>query len=630
MGQNQWETVEDDDQKDAAPVSDYSWKENSTSDKENNNQTQPVESKDDMPSSAALHFSTLNAVEDDVAQGDTSDEGWQEAVPKSRSLSSRKSSGSRRPSLAKLNTNAINNGDSARYRGRSSPSFSPSRTSSPNEAVPASSAPSSISKKLLKSSSFSPKPATPTAVSSGNIEKSSVIKSASSSPAPSPSSVSVPSTRKNLSYKEVALAPPGTIVKAVEEQVPKESAAEEPTPTQQIVVNPPDVEKTDTLTTEEDKDSKHVIPEKGDSDTKNITVTEVQSPKTENVTSCENVVATVECNIKEESKEVSSVVEYAEIAKKTENEGKESEPASSASEEPTSDSVEEGSKLGNGTSEQMSSEVETAKPPLLVQGEKQEAVEIAKEPSKKLSASAPPFNPSMIPVFSSVIVPAFKEHGGILPPPLNTPPMPVLHPVRKTPHQSATARVPYGPRLSSGYNRSGNRVPRNKPGFQNGDITIVDANCFSPRIMNPNAAEFVPGQPWSPNGHPVSPNGQPGSPNAVSPSPHSCPESPSSFAASLPTSVPVEACEATQVSVQDDDDIEKPSKEMKDENKAEQVEQAEQIKDAELENDCNNDSSEDNIEVSVEASEPPKVVENPSKCWADYSDGEAEIVEVSS
>ncbi|KAJ0965776.1 hypothetical protein J5N97_026914 [Dioscorea zingiberensis] len=156
--------------------------------------------------------------------------------------------------------------------------------------------------------------------------------------------------------------------------------------------------------------------------------------------------------------------------------------------------------------------------------------------------------------------------------------MPAIHPVRKPPHQSATSRVPYGPRLSGGYNRSGNRVPRNKPGFQNGDITIVDANCFSPRIMNPNAAEFVPGQPWSPNSHPVSPNDHPTSPNAISLSPQSLVAS--------PTSVPSEVCETTQASVEGNDNIEKPLKEMDEEKEAVQAEQSEEVKDAEPENDC--------------------------------------------
>ncbi|KAK3221662.1 hypothetical protein Dsin_008687 [Dipteronia sinensis] len=95
------------------------------------------------------------------------------------------------------------------------------------------------------------------------------------------------------------------------------------------------------------------------------------------------------------------------------------------------------------------------------EGEKQDEAETIKETTKKLSAAAPPFNPSTVSVFGSVPVPVpgYKDHGGILPPPVNIPPMLAVNPVRRSPHQSATARVPYGPRLSGGYNRSGNRVP---------------------------------------------------------------------------------------------------------------------------------------------------------------------------
>ncbi|KAJ0965771.1 hypothetical protein J5N97_026909 [Dioscorea zingiberensis] len=368
-----------------------------------------------------------------------------------------------------------------RYRGKSSPSFTPSRTS-PNEAVSAT-APSPISKKLLKSSSFSPKLSTPPSSPAGNtITPKPVI--------PSPSSVSVPSTRKNLSYKEVALAPPGTIVKTVEEQVPKEkdtntkdvvgvkeAAAEELTPRDQIAVDH-DKEKKDQLTAAEEKDSKQLIPKEKDLETKNITVTEVLQQKWRDVVSgdkevevtegakiesdnsdavekpkkiaLETETSDVQCNPKK-SEVVSSVLKNAETTAKREIEGKESQPASSSSEEPNSETLEEGSNFGNGASEQTSSGGETEKASQAQDEKQEEAVEIAKEPSKKLSASAPPFNPStIIPVFSSVIVPGFKEHGGILPPPINTPPMPAIHPVAPSLpiNLSATSRVPYGPRLS--------------------------------------------------------------------------------------------------------------------------------------------------------------------------------------
>ncbi|XP_019098570.1 PREDICTED: protein TSS-like, partial [Camelina sativa] len=151
-------------------------------------------------------------------------------------------------------------------------------------------------------------------------------------------------------------------------------------------------------------------------------------------------------------------------------------------------------------------------------GEKQDACEAQKEMSKKLSASAPPYTPTTIPIFGSIAVPGFKDHGGILPSPLNMPPMlPVNHVRRSTPHQSVTARVPYGPRLSGGgYNRSGNRVPRNKPSFPNSTESNGEANQFNgPRIMNPHAAEFIPSQPWVSNGYPVPPNGYLASPNGA-------------------------------------------------------------------------------------------------------------------
>ena len=133
--------------------------------------------------------------------------------------------------------------------------------------------------------------------------------------------------------------------------------------------------------------------------------------------------------------------------------------------------------------------------------------ENGKEITKKLSAAAPPFNPSTVPIFGSVAILGLPEQGGILPQPVNIPPMLTVTPVRRSPHQSATARVPYGPRLAGGYNRSGSRVSRNKPAFHNVEH-IVDGNYFMPPlIMNPHAAEFVPSQPWVPNGYPVAPNG---------------------------------------------------------------------------------------------------------------------------
>ncbi|KAL2936460.1 Protein TSS [Bienertia sinuspersici] len=104
-----------------------------------------------------------------------------------------------------------------------------------------------------------------------------------------------------------------------------------------------------------------------------------------------------------------------------------------------------------------------------------------------------------------------------------------VSPIRRSPHQSATARVPYGPRLSGGYNRSGNKGNRIKPGIHNGEH-MGDVNHFNPPIiMNPHATEFVPVQPWLPNGYPVSPNGYMGPPNGM-------PVSPNGYA-TMPTNV---------------------------------------------------------------------------------------------
>ncbi|KAK6156650.1 hypothetical protein DH2020_010898 [Rehmannia glutinosa] len=165
----------------------------------------------------------------DFAIDDTSEEGWQEALPKGRSMTGRKTSASKRPSLAKLNTNFLNNSHPSRNRGR------PSNFNSPKTSVNENAASSGLApKKLAKSASFSPKPNSPSETANGR-EKFSNPKSAPVTPASSEvakasivSSVSVQTAGKLFSYKEVALAPPGTIVKAVsEQQHPEESSEEE-------------------------------------------------------------------------------------------------------------------------------------------------------------------------------------------------------------------------------------------------------------------------------------------------------------------------------------------------------------------------------------------------------------------
>lgn len=140
----------------------------------------------------------------------------------------------------------------------------------------------------------------------------------------------------------------------------------------------------------------------------------------------------------------------------------------------------------------------------------------SQESSKKLSAAAPPYNPGMsaaiLPVFGTLAVTPFKDGrasdpGGILPHPIIIPPvnntMTAVTPICKSPHQSPATRLPYGPRLSghSGYNRPSPRTARIKPQhIPNGEQTMEGNNLNAPnRIMNPNAAEFVPGKAWQPS-----------------------------------------------------------------------------------------------------------------------------------
>ncbi|KAJ4958921.1 hypothetical protein NE237_026032 [Protea cynaroides] len=215
---------------------------------------------------------------------------------------------------------------------------------------------------------------------------------------------------------------------------------------------------------------------------------------------------------------------------------------------------------------------ENGKPSLA--GERQEESEPGKETSRKLFAAAPPFNPSMVAVFGSVPMPGFKDHDGILPLPINVPPMLNVNPVRKS-HQSAMAFVPYGPRLSGGYNRSGNQVLRHKHCFQNAEHA-GDGNHFNPPIiMNPHAIEFIPGQLWVLNSLPayslavpVHTNGYPSSPdgalvpyNCFPASPNSIPKSLNGFLVSPNFSLESSTVEVVENKdkIGTDEDAEKPS-----------------------------------------------------------------------
>ncbi|MCH91319.1 clustered mitochondria protein-like, partial [Trifolium medium] len=116
-GQNS-DTATDENHKEEDVSLDYSITETS-SDKENKSEAQFQEQKIDKVEYTNLDQTMLNEG-NKLAESDNSDEGWQEAVPKGRSVIGRKSSSSRRPTLAKLNTNFINVSQSSKYRGKPS------------------------------------------------------------------------------------------------------------------------------------------------------------------------------------------------------------------------------------------------------------------------------------------------------------------------------------------------------------------------------------------------------------------------------------------------------------------------------------------------------------------------------
>ncbi|XP_013601385.1 PREDICTED: protein TSS-like [Brassica oleracea var. oleracea] len=100
----------------------------SSSDKDNKSEAKPVETKVDKRDMEPQDQVTLVKPESTAQEDDSSDEGWQEAVPKNRYPSGRRT----RPSLAKLNTNFTNaNQQISKSRGKPT-NFASPRTS-PNE-----------------------------------------------------------------------------------------------------------------------------------------------------------------------------------------------------------------------------------------------------------------------------------------------------------------------------------------------------------------------------------------------------------------------------------------------------------------------------------------------------------------
>ncbi|XP_013604060.1 PREDICTED: protein TSS-like [Brassica oleracea var. oleracea] len=500
----------------------------SSSDKDNKSEAKPVETKVDKRDMEPQDQVTLVKPESTAQEDDSSDEGWQEAVPKNRYPSGRRT----RPSLAKLNTNFTNaNQQISKSRGKPT-NFASPRTS-PNEiSISAAGSTSQHAKKALKSPSLNKKKNSSNIVGEKPVSNKSATEQINK-PISMVSPVTV-QAGKLFSYKEVALAPPGTIVKIVAEQLTEETTVPETLDAEKV--DGPEKVKAE----EDESESKH----------------EATETETKNADGNEQGGAAVGGSKLMSSQEDVKAEKAGEEGSPTKTAVSDASQGISESVQTAKDSNGSGPVIGvkqqkdvsDATAKAVDGETEhlpnadlSPKSSVVADGEKQEACEAQKETSKKLSASAPPYTPTTIPIFGSITVPGFNDHVGILPSPVNIPPMlPVNHVRRSTPHQSVTARVPYGPRLSGGgYNRSGNRVPRNKPSFPISPESNGEANQFiGPRIMNPHAAEFIPSQPWVSNGYPVSPNGYLVSPNGTEITQNGYPLSP--VAGAYPCNIPAQ------------------------------------------------------------------------------------------
>uniref|UniRef100_A0A5B6ZE29 Clu domain-containing protein n=1 Tax=Davidia involucrata TaxID=16924 RepID=A0A5B6ZE29_DAVIN len=329
----------------------------------------------------------------EVVQETSSDEGWQEANSKVRSGNGAgRKFGRRRPVLAKVN---INNTEYSNFRDSS---YSREAVSLGQKTMP----------KTVPTESSALKQGKALSLSAG--EESTKLQPKTSGARVSPTSVPkispTPATltamaSKSLSYKEVAVAPPGTVLKPLMEKV--EELKEEKSDAQ-IRNSPPETSKEDESNTAAVEEA---MPD--DEDTKDVHESATGLEKT---------------------KELEAVLFSSNQEKSVETNG------------------------------------------------------------SKLSAAAQPFNPGAFPLthpLSSVAVTNVYDviaSQGMLAEPEGFPPV--------------AARVPCGPR-STLYYRTSHSFSM-KHGFLKYKNTIVERNGFSsPRIMNPNAPEFVPRKAWQTN-----------------------------------------------------------------------------------------------------------------------------------
>jgi protein TIF31 len=312
-----------------------------------------------------------------------SDEGWQEANSKVRAGNGtgRKYS-RRRPNIAKLNTNR------SEYSNFSDGYYKKELIFPGQKAVPKTNTAESSSLKCSKSLN-----------SNGGGDSAKLhVKTPASRISPSVSKVSPTMASKSVSYKEVALAPPGTVIKHVVEKVDEI------------------VEETDT-----EVGNNPLQTTEGETDIVVVDKAMLDHEDTKEVTESGNEL------------ENSSLEELEAI------------PSSSNEEKP----------------------VETN--------------------GSKLSAAAQPFSPGTFPLtqpLNSVAVTSVYDviaSQGMLADPVGFPPI--------------AARVPCGPR-SPLYYRTPNSF-RMKHGFLKYQGPIVERS--GPKIMNPNAPEFVPGRAWQTN-----------------------------------------------------------------------------------------------------------------------------------
>lgn len=585
--------------------------------------------KDEISSDTAIRIP-----QDDFTEEYTSDEGWQAAVPKGRSTGSRRTgAGMRRPNLAKINTNSLHS-ENGRYKGRGTSNFSSPRVSPSEAAVSIGSSP--LAKKIMKSSSFNSKAGSPV-VSSNSGENSSNPNSKPASPAIATASVKVmPSTapsasqtvRKSLSYKEVAIAAPGTLVKASsdvhteEKDTGGQGASPQSAKSPKEINGHPSGDKDEAIEVSPKADTSQVTksPDGGKPEQTDVSIGSDQPETGHKKTSDPGETSVAQKN-------TDLPVPVTSSAAQTEVDAPNDE-APTVIEANDSSSNDDERDSGEDTPEQLSSGGENGKSSLSESEKNDTPREGAKETASKLSAAAAPFNPSTVPAFGSMAVPGFREHGGLLPSPANVPPM-LSIPLRKHPHQSATARVPYGPRLAGGYNRPGHRGLRKKPVLTSGEAP-TETNKSGPRVMNPNAPEFVPGQSRSPNGQPASPNGPLASPGGIPSSPRDLLSSPDSTVESPVTASP-QVSECSQISPEGNDasnGINAEGGGVKQNVDDETNRTESQYGEVEPEQTKASEVTEEGAAVK-DATEESIAAEQP-KSWADYSDGEAEVVEVAS